>query len=134
MIRPTMILITLLATSLSLTLFMVKYQVQDLEGELVQYNRTLTDDRQAIHVLKAEWSHLNQPARLRNLAERYLGMGALESGQIGRAMEFFPGRDEVNGLPGGLSVDGVTFRESQPVTPLAAQIQLGEPHVGGLEP
>ncbi|MBT7943062.1 MAG: energy transducer TonB, partial [Alphaproteobacteria bacterium] len=73
MIRPAMILISLLAMSLSLTLFVVKYQVQDLEGELVAYNRSITDDRQAIHVLKAEWSHLNQPARLRDLAERYLG-------------------------------------------------------------
>ena len=123
MIRPAMILITLLATSLSLTLFMVKYQVQDLEGELVEYNRSMTEDRQAIHVLKAEWSHLNQPSRLRDLAERYLGLGALDSGQIGKANEFFPGRDEVNGLPDGLSVDGVAFRDSQPVTPLTAQTQ-----------
>ena len=90
MIRPATILIVLLAASLSLTLFVVKYQVQDLEGELVEYNRALTEDRQAIHVLKAEWSYLNQPARLRNLAERYLGFAAFETGQVGTADEFFP--------------------------------------------
>lgn len=90
MIRPATVLIALLAASLSLTLFVVKYQVQDLEGELVQYNRTLTEDRQAIHVLKAEWSYLNQPARLRNLAERYLGLAAIETRQVGTADEFFP--------------------------------------------
>ncbi len=90
MIRPAMILIVLLAASLSLTLFVVKYQVQDLEGELVEYNRALTEDRQAIHVLKAEWSYLNQPARLRNLAERYLGLAAIETRQVGTAAEFFP--------------------------------------------
>ena len=90
MIRPATILIVLLAASLSLTLFVVKYQVQDFEGELVEYNRALTDDRQAIHVLKAEWSYLNQPARLRNLAERYLGLAAVETRQVGTAAEFFP--------------------------------------------
>jgi hypothetical protein len=90
MIRPTMLLIVLLAASLSLTLFVVKYQVQDIEAELVEYNRALTDDRQAIHVLKAEWSYLNQPARLRNLAERYLGFAAIETWQVGTADEFFP--------------------------------------------
>ncbi len=90
MIRPATVLIVLLAASLSLTLFVVKYQVQDFEGELVEYNRALTDDRQAIHVLKAEWSYLNQPARLRNLAERYLGFAAIETRQVGTADEFFP--------------------------------------------
>ena len=90
MIRPATILIVLLAASLSLTLFVVKYQVQDFEGKLVEYNRDLSDNRQAIHVLKAEWSYLNQPARLRNLAERYLGLAAIEARQVGTADEFFP--------------------------------------------
>jgi hypothetical protein len=90
MIRPATILIVLLAASLSLTLFVVKYQVQDFEGKLVEYNRALSDNRQAIHVLKAEWSYLNQPARLRNLAERYLGLAAIEARQVGTADEFFP--------------------------------------------
>ncbi len=90
MIRPATVLIVLLVASLSLTLFVVKYQVQDFEGELVEYNRALTEDRQAIHVLKAEWSYLNQPARLRNLAERYLGFAAIETRQVGTADEFFP--------------------------------------------
>ncbi len=59
MIRPSTLLIVLLAVSLSLTLFTVKYQVQDMEDQLIGLNRSITDDRQAIHVLKAEWSYLN---------------------------------------------------------------------------
>ena len=90
MIRPATILIVLLAASLSVTLFVVKYQVQDLEEELVGLNRAITEDQQAIHVLKAEWSHLNEPTRLKDLAERYLGLIAVESGQVGTATEFFP--------------------------------------------
>ncbi|HEX9569356.1 MAG TPA: hypothetical protein VF987_06715 [Rhodospirillales bacterium] len=89
MIRPAMILIVLLAASLGVTLFMVKYQVQDLENQLVQFNRDITDERQAIHVLKAEWSHLNEPKRLRDLAQRHLGLGAIETKQVGTEDEWF---------------------------------------------
>ena len=120
MIRPAMLLIVLLAASLSLTLFVVKYQVQDIEAELVEYNRALTDDRQAIHVLKAEWSFLNQPARLRPLAERYLDMSVVEPAQVGRAIDFFP--EPVQ--PGALSASATN---GQPVLPLTAQIQFREP-------
>ena len=90
MIRPAMVLIVLLAVSLSLTLFVVKYQVQDLEEELSGLNRAITEDRQAIHVLKAEWSHLNEPTRLRKLAERYLGLSAIATDQVGTANELLP--------------------------------------------
>ena len=102
MVRPAMLLIILLAVSLSLTLFAVKYQVQDLEEELVGYNRGITENRQAIHVLKAEWSYLNQPARLKDLAERYLEMVSVEPRQVGTAAEFlanFPARTPEAGGP-----------------------------------
>jgi cell division protein FtsL len=89
MIRPAMILIALLASSLGLTLFIVKYQVQDLEGVLMEYNQKITEDREAIHVLRAEWSHLNQPSRLRKLANRYLGMVMLKPVQVTTEKAFF---------------------------------------------
>jgi len=74
MIRHTTLLFVLLACALSLALFSVKYQVQDLEEELVGLERSIVSERQAIHVLKAEWSHLNDPSRLGALAREYLGM------------------------------------------------------------
>ncbi len=123
MIRPAMILIILLAASLSLTLFVVKHQVQDLEGELVQYNRTITEDRQAIHVLKAEWSHLNQPSRLRQLAERYLGMAAVEPAQVGTAIKFFAEPVPLDVL----SASAVVIEDGQSVMPLTAPIRVVEP-------
>ena len=118
MIRPAMILITLLAISLGLTLFVVKSQVQDLEGELVEYNRAITDERQALHVLKAEWSYLNQPSRLRQLADRYLGLTVVEPSQVGKAIDFFPQPVPPDPLLAA-TPDG------QSVIPLTAQIQVG---------
>ena len=45
-------------------MFVMKNQVQTLENELNRINRSIQDDVKSIHVLKAEWSHLNSPSRL----------------------------------------------------------------------
>ncbi len=116
MFRPAMILIALLAGSIGLTVFVVKYQVQDMEDQLAEFNRTVTEDRQAVHVLKAEWSYLNEPARLRLLAERYLDLRAIETRQVGTAAEWFPeipestpeSTDSVQPLTGQVSTEEVT--------------------------
>jgi len=73
--------------STGLALFIVKYQVQDLESTLSQINREISDHRQAIHVLKAEWSHLNEPNRLRYLTARHLDLGPLENAQFTRSSD-----------------------------------------------
>ena len=118
MIRPAMLLIFLLAVSLSMTLFVVKYEVQDLEGELIDYNRTITEDRQALHVLKAEWSYLNQPARLRMLAERHLGLASIETRQVGTATELLAT------IPIRISA-GASGHEAA-VMPLTGQVEIKE--------
>ncbi len=82
MIRRSTLFTTVLAASTGLALFVVKYQVQDLEDTLTQINREIASNRQAVHVLKAEWSHLNEPNRLRFLAARHLDLGPLENAQF----------------------------------------------------
>ncbi len=123
MIRPAMVLIILLAAALSLTLFVVKYQVQDLEEELVGLNRAITEDRQAIHVLKAEWSHLNEPSRLRKLAERYLGLSPVATDQVGTANELLP---ENGGAPEPVK-SPISQTVHDRVTPLATPISVERP-------
>lgn len=51
---------------------MVKTRVQDLENRLTVLHREIRSNRTDIQVLKAEWSHLNDPARIRRLAETHL--------------------------------------------------------------
>jgi len=82
MIRRSTLLTTVLAVSTGLALFVVKYQVQDLEDTLTTINREIADNRQAVHVLKAEWSHLNEPNRLRYLVARHLDLGPLDNAQF----------------------------------------------------
>ena len=74
MMRTSTLSILLSAIAIGIGLFMVKYRVQDLENQLFDLNRQIVRDREALQVLRAEWSHLNEPSRLKILANRYLGM------------------------------------------------------------
>ncbi len=82
MIRQTTLFAILVAAGLSLMLFSVKYQVQQLEGELTTIERGIVNEERAIHVLRAEWAHLNEPGRRRQLAEKHLGMGPIMARQL----------------------------------------------------
>ncbi len=82
MMRRTTVLFIFLAAALSLALFSLKYQVQDLEDEFVVLNRSIMAERRAIHVLEAEWSYLNDPERLGALAARHLGLRPVEPEQL----------------------------------------------------
>jgi len=67
---------------LSVGLVAVKSRVQEMETQLATLKSDIKEDRTAIRVLKAEWSHLNDPARLKRLAETYLHLSPVTSGQI----------------------------------------------------
>ena len=82
MMRHTTLLFLLLAGALSVGLFSVKYRVQGLEQELESLNKSIYRERQSIHVLKAEWSYLNNPDRLARLAKKYLNMQPIKPSQL----------------------------------------------------
>lgn len=80
--RQTTIFTLLVAAIMSVALFYLKYEVTDLEAELDLMNRGIVADQEEIHVLKAEWSHLNDVARIKDLATRYLNMQPTAPAQI----------------------------------------------------
>jgi len=80
--RRSTLLLFLLTVAVGTGLFLVKYRVQGLEDQLQGLNKNIATDRQAIHVLKAEWSHLNDPKRLKKLAGRHLDMIPIAVGQV----------------------------------------------------
>jgi len=91
----------LTAAALGVLLFKVKYEVIDLESELNQVNRSIVDHQEAIHILKAEWAHLNEPARLKRLANEYLGLTPMGPEHLGSFSDL-PRRNETtdpNALP-----------------------------------
>lgn len=81
--KQTTVLALFLAAVMSLALFMISYQVQDLEDQLDSLNRDIARDGRAVHVLQAEWAHLNDPERLRSLADKYLGLTPVGTRQLG---------------------------------------------------
>lgn len=56
--------------------------VQELESELNSINRGIEKDIKSIHVLKAEWSHLNNPTRLRKLVSKHISLNQVQAEQI----------------------------------------------------
>ncbi len=67
---------------LGVAMFVMKYNVQGLEEELISINREISKDIRSIHVLKAEWAHLNSPDRLRALSQKHINLKSLEAEQI----------------------------------------------------
>ena len=73
----------LAAAAMGVLLFKVKYEVIDLESTLNEINRDIVSHQETIHVLKAEWAHLNEPARLKRLAREHLNLKPMGPEQLG---------------------------------------------------
>lgn len=80
--RAATILWAVLAAVAGTSLFMLKYEVQSQEQRLSGLRKDIVETQESIHVLKAEWSYLNDPARLREQAERHLNLHPLKPNQI----------------------------------------------------
>jgi hypothetical protein len=98
MIRTTTLMSLLLGAVLTAVLFSLEYQVRSLEDELAAFDRSIVVESQAIHVLKAEWSYLNDPWRLRRLAERFLELSPVRPEQLG-SLSKLPQRPPVGAGP-----------------------------------
>ena len=57
--------------------FAVAEDVERQEAALEKIEREILKEQRALHILKAEWSYLNQPARLGELAARHLDYGPM---------------------------------------------------------
>ncbi len=81
-IRIHYLLALLLICSCVFGLFQVKFRVQNLHREVAELQKQLDHEKSSIHVLKAEWTYLNQPERLQRLAEKFLNLSEVKSDQI----------------------------------------------------
>ena len=60
----------------------VKYDAQHKAQTLAKIERQITQEDEQIKILEAEWSHLNEPARLQALAERNLTLEPISAAQV----------------------------------------------------
>lgn len=93
MISRSAILTLLVAIGLGFGLFRLTYEVQTLEGELARIDRAVVAEREATHVLRAEWSYLNEPTRLEALTKKHLSLRATQDSRI-RTVAEIPARPD----------------------------------------
>src|SRR4051812_29406728 len=80
--RRTTIVTLLVAAVMSVALFFLKYEVTGLEDQLDSLNRSIDQNRETMHVLQAEWGHLNEIERVRSLSHRYLDLGPTPASRL----------------------------------------------------
>lgn len=66
----------------AVAIFVLKYEVQTLEDDLAARQQEIQDHKQAIHVLKAEWTFLNDPTRLKRLGAEHLELAPADPSRI----------------------------------------------------
>jgi hypothetical protein len=87
MIRLASLFWLALVAATGFATFKVKYAVQDIEEELNRVRKQTVAEYQEIHLLRAEWTTLNQPERLADLNRRILSLTALAPKQLQRTIE-----------------------------------------------
>ncbi len=82
-----------------LMVFRVSNEAEQLESDLKTAQRTILQHQEAIHVLQAEWSYLNRPAEIADLAKRHLDLKPLSAEQF-VDLDHLPPRHTVSSAPG----------------------------------
>jgi hypothetical protein len=106
------------AAAAALFLFVLKYEVQALEDELARVQGDVLRHQEALHILEAEWSYLNQPARIADLTSRHLELQPLPADR-------FVMLDEIPERPEG--EPHVRPLNTPTLTSTAASVQSGTP-------
>ena len=108
MIRVSVLVWTVILALLGVGLFQVKYNVQSKERELRDVRRQIEANLTSIHVLEAEWSYLNDPLRLADLARRHTDLLPTTPNQIGDIASLPPRPVEQPLTPPELMPDATT--------------------------
>ncbi|MDX2102452.1 MAG: hypothetical protein SF002_07920 [Alphaproteobacteria bacterium] len=101
-LSPRLFLLWLVLISVTgIGVYQLKYLTQQQERLLVQINRQIQADQDAIDILKAEWSFLNQPAELERLAKRFRpDLEPVQGRQMFASVAAIPVRTEPTAAPG----------------------------------
>ncbi|WP_319413399.1 hypothetical protein [uncultured Cohaesibacter sp.] len=88
-------------------LFQVKHEAKEEGGKIANLQQKIEDEKDALLLLKAEWSYLNRPQRVQRLADEFsdqLGLKVIEPYQIGE-LDDVPDRSADDTLPGAVVND-----------------------------
>jgi cell division protein FtsL len=82
MLRFVNICLVLGLVALAYVIYQVKYQTRSLDAEIAVLSKKIEEERDAIAVLRAEWSLLNRPERIERLAKKYLKLAPAKPSQL----------------------------------------------------
>jgi cell division protein FtsL len=82
MLRFINICLVLGLVALACVIYQVKYQAKGIDAEIRTLNGQIDEERDAIAVLRAEWSLLNRPERIERLAQKHLKLAPAKPVQI----------------------------------------------------
>ena len=115
-VNTAAIMVTL---ALAFALYHVKYETQAEQKKIHNLTADLAVEQDAIQVLRAEWSLLNQPERLEQLVRRHTQLQPLAPAQIVTMADLpsrpkaLPGLESDPSLGGYAGVGGMTGPEIQ---------------------
>jgi cell division protein FtsL len=82
MLRFVNICLVLGLVALACVIYQVKYETRALDIEIASLNKKIEEERDAIAVLRAEWSLLNRPERIERLAKKHLKLAPAKPVQL----------------------------------------------------
>lgn len=91
-----------LAGAAGAVLFQTSYQVQGREDLLASLNRKIVAEQEAIQILKAEWSYLNDLSRLETMARTHLSLRPTDARQFLASADVIPMRPAPAPVPEAL--------------------------------
>ena len=111
MMRTVNITLVLAALVMAFALYKVKYDALDSVREIAALKVDIAREKEAINILRAEWSHLNQPERVERLSKKYIGLDMLNANQILRMNELPEGPAPANDPYGNRPTIGDLMRD-----------------------
>jgi cell division protein FtsL len=82
MLRFVNICLVLGLVALAYVIYQSKYEAHALDERIIVLNKEIEDERDALAVLRAEWSLLNRPERIERLAKKYLKFAPAQPQQL----------------------------------------------------
>ncbi len=126
MIRPFTVLCFCAFAGAGAWLYQVKHQVAQLDRELRDINRQTEQAWDRISILRAEWALLNEPGRLKQVAQQHLSLEPMQPQHFARLTEI------ERRLPGAVAFAGApSLFDSPPAAtqPGTAQVMLAAAQV-----
>ncbi len=82
MLRFVNICLVLGLVALAYVIYQSKYEAHALDERIIVLNKEIETERDALAVLRAEWSLLNRPERIERLAQKYLKLAPAHPQQL----------------------------------------------------